>query len=43
MGKPAIYNTPGTSLPPVKGKPREEERYQRIHKAPPRPPAKKTK
>jgi hypothetical protein len=43
MGKPAIYNLPSTVLPPIKSNPREEERYRRIHKAPPKSPTKKTK
>jgi hypothetical protein len=43
MGKPSVYGMPGTALPPVKGQPRDEERYKRVHKAPPKSPTKKTK
>jgi len=43
MGKPSVYGVPGTALPPVKGQPRDEARYNRIHKSSPKPPVKKSK
>jgi hypothetical protein len=43
MGTPAVYGVPGTTLPPVKSNPRDEERYRRIHKAPPKSHTKKSK
>jgi hypothetical protein len=43
MGKPAIYGTPASKLPPQKHKARDVERYERLYKRAPTPTGKKSK
>jgi hypothetical protein len=35
MGHPAVYPQPGTSLPPVKPKERDLEKYKKVNKPSP--------